>query len=245
MMVDVKKMSKEELAKWLADEGIDIFTDAIRPVPQVVQIVIDYRFKFVIEKGPKESKTDEDPPRKLNENTETIPICEYLGLYNPTKTEIIIFNKGIKNASAILNCNPDLLEYIVRIHEYAHAIIHIGFTEEEEMLILNNEEVWPEELSKNTMIFTSIDKKLHEHLAQLLTYHSLVMMYDNAHYEESKKIINKMLQIFWELNKRQPHEYIIDDYLNIPHRRIIESIDLLKKGWLKGAFEVWDIVIKW
>lgn len=239
-------MDEEGFRKWLGDKGMDILADAIRPVYKVLQEVVDRKFEFVIGKFPKESETDENPPIELDKKIETLPICEYLGLYDPYKTEIIIFKKSIKNASTILNCSPELLEYIVRIHEYAHAIIHIGFTEKERTLILNKEELWDKKFSEKTAIFTSIDKKLHEQLAQLLTYYSLVMLRDNTKYEESKKIINKMLQIFFELNKRQPKEYVInDEYLNIPQKRVIESIYLLKKGWLKGVYEAWNTAIRW
>jgi|GEM_PF-3457289 len=239
------KMIDEEKAKWMTEKGIDIATEVLRIPFQVLQKVINYQYVFVISKFPKEVPSNEEPPRKLGKGGEIIPIDEYLGLYEPKKMKITIFNKGIENAGNIIKCNPHHLRYIVKLHEYSHALIHIGFSEDDRLRILKDENYWDEQFSRTTQIYISIEDRLHEHLAQLLTHHSLILIREDARYDEAKEALNRMIETFFELNKHQPPEYRVDNYLEVPKHRIIESISLLKKGWLKGVFDAWSTIIKW
>jgi len=242
---DWDKMTKEEKPKWMIKKGIEILGEVFRSPYQVIHKLVNYEYEFVIGKFPKEVFSDETPPRELGERTEIIPIDECLGLYEPKKTKITIFNRGIEDASKLIKCNPEHLKYIVRLHEWSHALVHIGFCESKRLAVLKDENLWDKELAEATKIYTSIEDKLHEHIAQLLTYHSLTLISQDAEHEESRKILNNIIKIFLELNKRQPPYYRIDEYLDVPRNRIIQSITLLKKGWLKGVFDGWKTVIKW
>lgn len=237
-------MTKEEKTKWVLEKGIDILSEVLQPPFQVIRKLVGNEYDFVIGKFPKEIVTNEEPPIQLDERAEIIPIERYLGLYEPTKIKITIFNKGIKNASNIIKCNVEHLKYIVRLHEWSHALVHIGFSENEIFELSENDKLWNKKVTEATKIYTSIEDKLHERIAQLLTYHSILLIMKNVKYEKSKKILKKILNVFLELNKRQPPEYRINNYLSIPKKRIIQSIYLLKKGWLK-VFNAWDIAIKW
>jgi len=96
-----------------------------------------------------------------------------------------------------------------------------------------------------TEAFSSIETRLHEHLAQLLTYNSLRMLRTEARHKESRAALSRIIRVFGELNKHQPPDYVIDDYLELSTNWLIESIQLLKKEWLKGSFEAWKTVVKW
>lgn len=239
------KMTEKERLEWFAEKGIYVAEEIFHAPYQVVEEVTKYEFHFVTGKFPREHTSDKAPPREVEEKTEIIPIDECLGLYEPRKTTITIFNKGIKNASKIIGCNPEHLKYIVRLHEWSHALIHVGLPQDDKLKVFEENGYWEVCLKRSTKIYKSIEAKLHEHLAQLLTYLSLKLLYDKAKYDESKTVINHRIEVFRELNKRQPREYMVDDYLEVPHNRILESVSLLKKGWLKGVFEAWATVMKW
>jgi hypothetical protein len=195
-----------------------------------------------------DTDTDDEPPKSVHEASEIIPIDEFLGLYDHEKMKIVIFNKGIEWASGKLNCYPELLRYIVKVHEWAHAILHVGVdqgTESEVIATKFDPEVTSEIYRKQGEIYESIEYKVHEVLAQLLTYHSLQMSKEKATKRESKMVLDKMIELFLELSKHQPREYRVDRYLDVPLERLSESIHLIRKGWLKGIFDAWNTVIAW
>ncbi len=234
-------MKKEDILRI-----IDVLSEVVKAPYQVLQSLVSYQYRFV--KLPEVLHSNDNPPIEIREKAEVIPIDQYLGLYEPEKTKITIFNKGIERASRIINCKPEVLKQIVKLHEWSHALIHIGFEETQSVDVvrmLSDEKYWKEWLRNSTQIYLSIDKRLHEHLAQLLTYYSLNTILKNARCAEAKRIINCIINTFLELNKRQPPEYKVDNYFNVPQSRVIKSISLLKKGWIKGVFEAWSTVIKW
>lgn len=237
------KMTKEEKSNWMLEEGIDILAKVFRAPFHVIQDVANNKYEFVVGKSPKEVLSDEEPPTTIEERAEIIPIDEYLGLYEPNRIKITVFNKGIENASTIIKCNPKHLRCIVRLHEWSHALIHIALSKDDGLRALKEESYWEECLEQSNQIYGSMETKLHEHLAQLLTYHSLNLICDKSEHPEAKEFVGHVIKTFQELNKRQPSEYKINDHFKIPRDRIIRSIDLLKKGWLKGVFDAWRTVV--
>ncbi|MFW6196773.1 MAG: hypothetical protein ACOC5D_05495 [Thermoplasmatota archaeon] len=193
-------------------------------------------------------ETDDKPPKAIDDRTEIFPIDECLGLYKPDEREIIIFNKGIDKASEIIDCNPLYLKYIVKIHEWSHALIHLGLNLDERNK-MNRDDNYREERLKNlTSVYKSFGTKLDEHLAQLLTHYSLQQLENDSTSKDGRKMIGAYKETFKKLNKHQPSKYRIGDFLEaegVTQDRVIESIRLLRKGWLKGIFDAWSIVIKW
>jgi len=224
---------------------INILSEIIKPPYEILNKLTKYQYQFLIGKEPTESETKEEPPRELDEKAEIIPIDEYLGRYEPKMRKITIFDKGIDNASRIIRCDPKYLKYIVRLHEWSHALIHIGLGENDRLKALDEDSYWEECLKQSNQIYVSIEAKLHEHLAQLLTYHSLNLLREDAKHKEAKEVINRIIETFLELNTRQPSEYVVDDYLGVPQDRVIQSVGMLKKVWLKGVFDAWNIIMKW
>src|SRR2546429_8856507 len=53
-------------------------------------------------------------------------IDELLGLYEPHQRMITIFTKGIGHVAGQLGVQTFSVEYLVRVHEYAHAVFHLG-----------------------------------------------------------------------------------------------------------------------
>jgi len=239
-------MKNDEYDKW--EEDPVEFTNALAEIHKhpsaLLESLADLEYVFVNDGSPDEIHSDDEPATKPDKMGDIIPIDKYLGLYEPDKRQITIYNKSIETASKIISRNSKHLRYVVRLHEWSHAFIHISFSKSDNQQILIDKSNWEKLLENATQIYASIDDELHEHLAQLLTYHALNKLLRDAEHDKSKEAIEHIIEVFQELNRRQPPQYMVDDYLNVPKTRIIKSIILLKKGWLKGKFEAWDTVIK-
>jgi len=62
-------MQPEELSTF-----VDALTEVWKPPFQIVQSVVDYRWTFPINHCPAELQSDEEPPVRLDERAEIIPI---------------------------------------------------------------------------------------------------------------------------------------------------------------------------
>jgi hypothetical protein len=224
---------------------IETLSQVFRPAHQLIPGVLQHQYDFaIIGFGPTEHTTDDEPPKRLGPRQEIIPIDEYLGLYEPDSRKITLFNLGIRDAAERLVCNPEHLKRIVNLHEYAHALVHLGLTADQRHQILKN----PQESAifpACTALFQSIENGLHENLAQLLTLHTLQKSAGDATIPEAKDTLAKMLDIFHALARRQPNEYRIDEYLDVPLSRIQKGFDLLKRQLLIGKIEPWKTVLTW
>jgi len=224
---------------------MDAIADIRKPPSQLLELVLQGLFSFSMNHFPKEVSSEDDPPLKLREGSEIIPIDEYLGLYISDRQEIIIYLKGIQAASDILRVNPEHLKIIVRLHEWAHAIIHLGVSEDDRLDILKDDSYWPVFFGESTDLFKQIDPELHELLAQALTLYCLQNLKADAKTDDGKKALNRIESTFHVLATRQPPEYQIDDLLDKPKERIIKSIGLLRNRWLVGKAEPWRTIVSW
>jgi hypothetical protein len=237
-------MKREELARMAREDPeryLNILAQVVRAPKRILEELTNYRFP---EPLPGYRKSDNDPPMVIRESTETIPIDEYLGLYEPKKRKITIFEKGIDKASRLIDCRRNDLRYIVELHEFSHAIVHLGIAKDE-VTASRLPGSLKEYLSRATRIYMLIDKKLHEHLAQLLAYHGLGFLADQANDKEARDAIDRLIATFHKLSARQPAEYRVDGRIGVPRGRVLESLRILKKGWLKGSFEAWSTVVCW
>ena len=240
----MKKKDLEILRKQDPRKIVNVIGEIRRLPYEVLEDLSKYRLRYGIENLVSEETSHAEPPKSFDEKVEVIPIDECLGLYEPEKTKITIYEKGIQKASKIIRCNPTRLEYIVRLHEWSHAVVHIGLHKENEARLRKETHYIDIFLKQATVRYISIEPRLHEVLAQLLTYHSLKLMRQNAKHEEAVKAINRTMDTFRKLNRWQPAQYKIDEYRGVRRDRIITSLDLIKKGWLSGVFEAWNSVIR-
>jgi hypothetical protein len=167
-----------------------------------------------------------------------------LGLYTSSTQEITIFRKGISQVAEILTVSPDDLKLIVRLHEWAHALLHLGLEETDRMSVLRDESQWPKREARMNIWFNALDTNLHERLAQLLTRESLRWLKDNATIPSAQAEIDRIAGVFEQVMRRSPSAYQIDKYGNAPKSRIIDSIRLLKSGGLVGT-DAWETVVRW
>jgi hypothetical protein len=189
--------------------------------------------------------TEDDPPLELSEGAEIIPIDESLGLYSPDSQEIIIFQKGIQRASDILRVNPEHINIVVRLHEWAHAILHLGVAEDDRLKIVEDDSHWNIVLNASTKLFKEMEHGLHELLAQTLTLYCIQYLKQASRTDQGKDASGRIEYTFHHLASRQPPEYRIHDLLNVPRARILRSIGLLRNRFLVGKVEPWKTVVTW
>jgi hypothetical protein len=137
-----------------------------------------------------------------------IPIDELLGRYDPQTQIIKIFHKNVASyASGIFDCAPRDLEFIVRLHEYAHALIHLGvFWKDEPALIRDypdgQQTDWNLFLRRRSEAFGSLPNDVHEFLAQLVSWITVGVVKPLSYRDE-------LQELFIALMGRQPPHYIL------------------------------------
>ncbi len=192
---------------------------------------------------PRERLTDDPPPKLLTQDSDVITIDEFLGTYNPSEQRITLFALNIQKAADLLECREEDLRYVVRYHEHAHAAIHLGVTETEWQKCLKNGRFSASQLRKHTKVYTNIEPFLHEHLAQLVTYHVLKNLSQSGAEEMVCKTAGRMLNVYSKLMQRQPFSYRVHQYLNVPLERLNTTIRLIKEQSLVGKFTPWKEII--
>jgi hypothetical protein len=135
-----------------------------------------------------------------------IPIDVLLGCYRPRNRTILIFRRNIERfANNPLHCDVSDLEAIVRLHEYAHALVHLGvfWPEESEVIrdyLRGKETDWNAFLRNRSKAFRSLDSAAHEFLAQTLSWVAIGVL--QPIYKR-----NILQELFVTLMGRQPPEY--------------------------------------
>src|SRR5690606_38158045 len=77
----------------------------------------------------RERDTNEEPP-DWNKRDAGWTIDRLLGPYDPDNREITIYNKGVEHAVKQLDTTTERLRYVVRLHEWSHAVFHVGVDRE-------------------------------------------------------------------------------------------------------------------
>lgn len=188
--------------------------------------------------------TDEDPPSPVTERTEPIAIDEYLGIYLPEERRIKVFLKNVEPAGKRIKCDPEALRYVVHYHEQAHAIVHLGVSLDEKARALTDDQFRRDRFGELTSRFCAIEHALHEHLAQLMTYHALLRVREKLH-DVSADLADDLLAAFTNLSKYQPAAYRVEPYLDVPLQRVIGSISLIRTGDLAGRLKPWRTIMQW
>ena len=224
--------------------SLDVFAEVRRQPFHIIQAAVDNQWMFADGHMPSETFSEADPPISLADVTDGIVIDGLLGQYNPSTQEITIFRKGIDHVAEILKVSPEGLTQVVRIHEWAHALLHLGLEKDDRMSVLRDESQWAERLTRLSIWFNGLEANLHESLAQLLTREGLRWLREKATILEAQAKIDRIQVVFEQLMRRAPSAYQIDKYDGAPKGRIIGSVRLLKSGGLVGA-DAWDTVVRW
>ena len=226
-------------------EGLDILKHLHNKLTPdvIVREVIGYPCYLKDIMGP--PADDPPPPPLLSNDDELLTIDIFLGTYNSANRSIKLFSENIQKAARLLDCEEEDLEYVVRFHEHAHALIHLGVTEADRWEGLKNGRIAASRLKRLTTIYNQIDPFLHEHLAQLVTYQVLKKLSEDSEDHIVYKAAGRMLDIFNNLMRRQPRAYRVEPYLEVPLERLRGTIRLIKKEELAGKVEPWREIMSW
>lgn len=142
------------------------------------------------------------------EEENLIPIDEVLGRYNYRRRTIEIFYKNIAYfAEAELKCDVSSLEYVVRIHEYAHALVHLGVSWDDEPSLIRNytegqQTDWKPFLHTRSGAFRSLRSDFHEFIAQVVSWMVIGVL-------EPLSERHQLQELFVRLMERQPAKYVL------------------------------------
>ena len=236
---NIGEMDRAELLRLF-----DIAAQVRRMPFEVIQGAVNYDLAFAYQGFPSEVTSKKEPPISLTDRSESIVIDGTLGLYDPSKRKITVFQKGIKRAAKILRARPEDLLQIVRLHEWSHALLHLGLEEAEYKSVLQNNSLWTDQLARLDSWFNALEPNLHETLAQLLTRESLRLLRDQATIPEAQASLDRIQELFKLLMRCAPSRYRIDKFDNTTKSRILGSIRLLRNGGLVGA-DAWETVARW
>jgi hypothetical protein len=223
---------------------VESLAEVSQPPFQVVEAVVGHRWSFAMRHSPSERASDEEPPVRLDEHADIIPIDGLLGLYAPERQEITIFNQGIVRVAQRLSLSVPDTTFAVRLHEWAHALLHVGLAEEARRRVTQDDSAWPAALAAATAQFLSFESGLHERLAQLLVHHGLQTMRAGAKVPEAQAALDRRAAAFERLTQHAPADYHIHRYLQASSDRIVTSIGLLKSRGIVGL-TAWDTVVTW
>ena len=191
-----------------------------------------------------EVQSDEEPPVRLDARADIIPIDGVLGIYTPEQQEIKIFKRGIEDAAKRLSLREQDITLIVRLHEWAHALFHLGLPENERFRVTRDEASWREILVSATANFHSLESGLHERLAQLIVYHAVQSLRSESIIPEAQNALDRIARAFEKLMQHSPSDYRIGKYTSVPRKKVVTSVGLLRAGGLVGL-PAWDTVITW
>jgi len=225
-------------------EIMEALTEVMKPPLEVLQAAVASRWTFGMHHFPREQDSDDEPPTKLREPTEVILIDHFLGTYEPETLQITIFQKAVEQVAAALKVRAADVKFVVRLHEWGHALLHLGLTRDERDRIIQDEALWPNHLATATEWALDLDPSLHERLVQLLVHHGLTWLRNKASLAPSRTAIERITTTFDQLTRRAPSEYHINKFVDVPSPRLLASIELLKARALIGS-SAWETVVTW
>ena len=127
------------------------------------------------------------------------------GRYDAATRSIEVFVDRIKQDARTFGAEPEELLEIVRIHEHAHAVIHLGSRADKADHDLSalgeaGKTDWSAFVRSRALWFTAFPKEIHEFLAQALTYAALSELSPERRSE-------RLVGVFNALEARQPAHY--------------------------------------
>lgn len=187
------------------------------PYPQhpavMIQTVSHQTFRPT---SPTEVYSDERPifvPQTREEETWR-PIDILYGLYEPHSRTIKIFIKNIEHdAYYLFRCYSSDFEFIVRLHEYAHAMVHLGISWKEEGELIRKyppgqETDWAPFLAERTKTYSKLPEEVHEWVAQYFVW-TLLGMLGPEHQRTA------LQDVFVRIMDRQPPHYKLSDKVRV------------------------------
>jgi hypothetical protein len=198
-MSDVEKWAK---GIWAADR----LRGRRQTLPDARLVIQSVTQNVVLCDAPTERFSAEMPTLPPPQGTEDwLPIDVLYGSYDQDARAIEIYTKNIERDASVFGAeSSDLLE-LVRLHEYAHAVTHLGVrwhrvTDALKSRTADGSTDWKTFLEDRTQKFKCLDSDSHEFLAQAITFTSLAGLPDSDR-------SHRFLATFEALEVKQPPRY--------------------------------------
>ena len=138
------------------------------------------------------------------------PIDVLYGHYDPITRSIDIFINRIRQDAGTFDAEVDELLEIVRLHEHAHAVAHLGTRADDAYNHLSSfagtgRTAWSPFVDERTRWFAGFPTELHEFLAQGLTYAALSPRSEPHRWALPRS--EKLRGVFDALEAKQPLDY--------------------------------------
>jgi hypothetical protein len=136
-----------------------------------------------------------------------LPLDVVFGNYNPDSRLITIYEKNIVHHAKRLGWDPCLLMAVVRLHEGAHALVHLGLPTSLETWLMSprggaKQTSWEAYSGLRTAWFRSLDSVCHEYLAQAISYSVLNSLIGETVEEKARYV-----EMFDAVEAKQPIAY--------------------------------------
>ena len=154
--------------------------------------------------GPRESFSLKMPAYAASspEEIDLAPIDVLYGRYEPKSRSIEVYVRRIEQDAVRFRVDPSDLLALVRLHQYAHAIVHLGVAQRDVKRQLSEygsgtSTDWEAFSESRLSAIAVLGRKEHEMLAQAITWACL------AHHPQCARLS----RVFTDLEERQPPEY--------------------------------------
>lgn len=182
----------------------------------------------------------ESTPGSTRIRSDIVEIEGVLGEYDAPTTTSTLYTKNISSVSKQFGWEYDHLEFIVSLHEHAHATVHFG-----------SPIPGPLKQPKRTKADQSYaefsqDDDFNELLAQVITYNALRIRQQSR--AERGEPSDELLDTFLALAAKQPYRYRIgaDEGFELARERLAQTIDMVQAGTLeRHHMELWKTMSRW
>jgi Domain of unknown function (DUF4160) len=135
-----------------------------------------------------------------------LPIDVLYGTYDPYARSIEIYVNRIERDASLYGGTFEELLQIVRLHEYVHAVLHLGVRMHDSISTLrtyspSGKTNWEDFTERRTRMFSALNSPSHEFLAQAVTYACLSNL---PEYQASR-----LQAVFDKLETKQPRHYVV------------------------------------
>ena len=178
---------------------------------------------------------------ELPQHLDLFPL-DLLGRYLPSSFRVEIYVDRVRQVAERLGEHYLYVSQVVRIHEWAHAVVHVGQPHELPAgLFRANEDARRSALDEAGSLWGRILSDLHEQIAQLMSYHATERVRQRTFAGAPQA--GNLARAFEKLCRLLPSAYRIDAIKEIDVKRVSDVFDMLKRGQLNPAGFVRALVL--
>lgn len=217
------------------DEFFSILSEVASLTRYYPQALLTELLDYSFGSGARPDECDSDDPfPDLPKTIEILPV-DLLGKYEPHLLRITIYNHRIEQVARVLAISPSHLSMVVRLHEWSHALVHVGQSQDlPPGAFVDNKPALSAAMAAANRLWRRIDDELHEVIAQLLTWHCAQRIADNVR-DEYPRQAALMTEAFDALSSIQPRPYRLGNLKDIPLGRVRDAFDMLKRGQINPS----------